>query len=339
MAAICGFDASVPERLCGARRTRLNQREAPRPALPVGELLSETLPDLALRLAGGKAGLKRDISVAVPERPGLALAGHPETLQAGAVQVLGKKEVVYLAQLPAEQRRLLLDRLGGAPIACLLLAHGSPPHADLLEACERHGLALLVTSRPAERAIEVLGRHLEERLAPTITLHGTLIDIYGVGVLILGESGVGKSESALELILRGHRLVSDDTVTIRRVGSLLNGTGPEVSRYHMELRGLGIINIKDLYGVAAVRERKDLDLVVKLDAWQEDKEYDRLGLDEKMYSIHGVELPFIEMPVGPGRNLSILLEVAARHHLLKRRGYHAARELAGRIHDALGRKG
>ena len=133
--------------------------------------------------------------------------------------------------------------------------------------------------------------------------------------------------------------MSDDTVTIRRVGSLLNGTGPEVSRYHMELRGLGIINIKDLYGVAAVRERKDLDLVVKLDAWQEDKEYDRLGLDETMYSIHGVELPFIEMPVGPGRNLSILLEVAARHHLLKRRGYHAARELAGRISDALGRKG
>ncbi|MEK7282573.1 MAG: HPr kinase/phosphorylase, partial [Acidobacteriota bacterium] len=218
----------------------MNQREAPRPTLPVGELLSETLPDLAPRLAGGKAGLKRDIAVAVPERPGLALAGHPETLQAGAVQVLGKSEVVYLAQLPAEQRRLLLDRLGGAPIACLLLTQGTPPHPDLLEACERHGLPLLVTTRPTERAIEVLGRHLEERLAPTITLHGTLIDIYGVGVLILGESGVGKSESALELILRGHRLVSDDTVTIRRVGSLLNGTGPEVSRYHMELRGLGI---------------------------------------------------------------------------------------------------
>ena len=317
----------------------MSQREAPRPALPVGDLLTEPVPDLALRLAGGKGGLRREITVAVPERPGLALAGHPETLQAGAVQVLGKSEVVYLAQLPPDPRRALLDRLGAAPVACLLVTQGSPPHAELLEACERHGLSLLVTPRPTERAIEILGRHLEDRLAPTLTLHGTLIDIYGVGVLILGESGVGKSESALELILRGHRLVSDDTVTIRRVGSLLNGTGPEVSRYHMELRGLGIINIKDLYGVAAVRERKDLDLVVKLDAWQEDKEYDRLGLDEPMYSIHGVELPFIEMPVGPGRNLSILLEVAARHHLLKRRGYHAARELAGRISDALGRKG
>jgi HPr kinase/phosphorylase len=317
----------------------MSQREAPRPALPVADLLSESLPDLSLRLAAGKAGLRREITAAVPERPGLALAGHPETLQAGTVQVLGRSEVGYLAQLSHEPRRLLLDRLGAAPVACLLVTQGSPPHAELLEACERHGLPILLTSRPTERAMEVLGRHLEDRLAPTITLHGTLIDIYGVGVLILGESGVGKSESALELILRGHRLVSDDTVTIRRVGSLLNGTGPEVSRYHMELRGLGIINIKDLYGVAAVRERKDLDLVVKLDAWQEDKEYDRLGLDETMYSIHGVELPFIEMPVGPGRNLSILLEVAARHHLLKRRGYHAARELAGRISDALGRKG
>ena len=316
----------------------MSQREAPRPALPVGDLLSEPLPDLALRLIGGKAGLGREITVAVPERPGLALAGHPETLQAGTVQVLGKSEIVYLSQLPHEPRRLLLDRLGAAPVACLLVTQGNPPHPELLESCERHGLPILMTSRPTERAIEVLSRHLEDRLAPTITLHGTLIDIYGVGVLILGESGVGKSESALELILRGHRLVSDDTVTIRRVGSMLNGTGPEVSRYHMELRGLGIINIKDLYGVAAVRERKDLDLVVKLDAWQEDKEYDRLGLDETMYSIHGVELPFIEMPVGPGRNLSILLEVAARHHLLKRRGYHAARELAGRISDALGRK-
>jgi HPr kinase/phosphorylase len=147
---------------------------------------------------------------------------------------------------------------------------------------------------------------------------------------------VGKSESALELILRGHRLVSDDTVTIRRIGRGLNGSGPEISRYHMELRGIGIINIKDLYGVTAVRERKDVELVVHLDHWQENKEYDRLGLDGKTYDILGAHLPFIEMPVGPGRNLSILLEVAARHHLLKSKGYHPARELADRIQQSLG---
>lgn len=316
----------------------MSQREAPRPTLPVADLLSEAPAELTLRLLGGRAGLRRDISIAVPERPGLALAGHPDTLQAGAVQVLGRSEVAYLARIPEDQRRLLLERLGAASIPCLLLTHAAAPHPDLLEAAERLAIPLLSTPRTTERASDLLGRYLEERLAPSVALHGTLIDIYGVGVLILGESGIGKSESALELILRGHRLVSDDTVTIRRVGSLLNGTGAEVSRYHMELRGLGIINIKDLYGVAAVRERKDVDLVVKLDVWREDKEYDRLGLDEKKHTILGVELPFIEMPVGPGRNLSILLEVAARHHLLKRKGYHAAKELAGRIHNALGRK-
>src|SRR5262245_8007423 len=316
----------------------MSQRESPRPTLPVGDLLAEAPAELTLRLLSGRAGLRREITVSAPERPGLALAGQPDALQSGTVQVLGRSEVAYLGRLPDEPRRVLLDRLGTAPIACLILTQGEAAHPDLLEASERLGIPFLSTPRATERTIDLLGRYLEERLAPSLALHGTLIDIYGVGVLILGESGVGKSESALELILRGHRMVSDDTVTIRRVGALLNGTGPEVSRYHMELRGIGIINIKDLYGVAAVRERKDLDLVVRLDPWQEDKEYDRLGLDDKKHTILGVELPFIEMPVGPGRNLSILLEVAARHHLLKRKGYHAAKELAGRIHDALGRK-
>jgi len=316
----------------------LTQSQATHPTLPVGDLLADAIPELALRCAAGSQGLRRPITVPAVERPGLALAGMPETLRAGAVQVLGKSELGYLAQIAEQERRALLERLSRTSIACLILAHGTAPLPDLVAAADLGSVPLLVTSRSTERAVELLGRYLEDHLAPTVTIHGTLIDIYGVGVLILGESGVGKSESALELILRGHRLVSDDTVTVRRIGNVLNGTGAEISRYHMELRGLGIINIKDLYGVAAVRERKDIDLVVKLDPWQEDKEYDRLGLDEKLYPLLGVELPFIEMPVGPGRNLSILLEVAARHHLLKRKGYHAAKELAGRIHDALGRK-
>ena len=316
----------------------MTQRESPRPAVPVGDLLSDALPGLGLRLLAGAAGLKRGIAVPAVERPGLALAGQPDALEPGSVQVLGRREVGWLAGLPAAERRGLLERIANRPVACLILAHGTPPPPDLVAAAEAFALPLLSTPRPTGQLLDRLSRHLEERLAPTVTLHGTLIDIYGVGVLILGESGVGKSESALELIIRGHRLVSDDTVTVRRVGAVLNGTGSEVSRYHMELRGLGIINIKDLYGVAAVRERKDIELVVRLDPWQEDKQYDRLGLDDKTHTVLGVDLPIIEMPVGPGRNLSILLEVAARHHLLKRKGYHAAKELAGRIHDALQRK-
>lgn len=317
----------------------MNQREGPRPAIPVGDLLTDPLPDLTLRLLAGSAGLKRPISVSAVERPGLALAGQSETLQPGSVQVLGRSESAWLAGVDASERRAVLEKMASLPVSCLILTHGAAPHPDLVSAAETLSLPLLSSPRPTARVLERLGRHLEERLAPTIAIHGTLIDIYGVGVLILGESGVGKSESALELIIRGHRLVSDDTVTVRHVGDVLNGTGSDVSRYHMELRGLGIINIKDLYGVAAVRERKDVELVVRLDPWQENKEYDRLGLDEKTYTLLGVDVPFLEMPVGPGRNLSILLEVAARHHLLKRKGYHAAKELAGRIHDALQRKG
>lgn len=316
----------------------MSQSQTAHATLPVGDLLADGVPELSLRCVGGSSGLRRVIAVAAVERPGLALAGQLESLRAGAVEILGRRESGYLAQLPDQDRRALLERLSRAPIACLVLTHGATPHADMVAAADLGGVPLLLTSRSTERASELLDRFLEDRMAPSVTIHGTLIDIYGLGVLILGESGVGKSESALELIVRGHRLVSDDTVTLRRIGSVLNGTGAEVSRYHMELRGLGIINIKDLYGVAAVRERKDVDLVVKLDAWQEDKDYDRLGLDEKVYTLLGAETPFIEMPVGPGRNLSILLEVAARHHLLKRKGYHAAKELAGRIHDALGKK-
>jgi len=305
--------------------------------MPVGDLLTAGLDALDLRILAGRNGQNRPISSPAPQKPGLALAGQQERLRAGTVQVLGRGEISFLRTIPAETRRALLAQMERAGIACLILTHGAAPGAEIQEAADAGGLPILGTPQPTSTLMESLGRYLEDRLAPSTTLHGTLIDAYGVGVLILGESGVGKSESALELILRGHRLISDDTVTIRRIGTVLNGTGPELSRHHMELRGLGIINIKDLYGVAAVRDRKDIDLVVRLDAWQDDKEYDRLGLEPRTWVILGVELPYIEMPVGPGRNLSILLEVAARHHLLRRKGYHPAKELAGRIHEALGK--
>ena len=162
-----------------------------------------------------------------------------------------------------------------------------------------------------------------------------LLDVYGLGVLLMGDSGVGKSECALELVARGHRLVSDDVVEIKRRGDLLIGTGPEVTRYHMELRGLGIINVKDLFGVASVRLTKFVEYVIKLDPWKSGKRYDRLGLDENGFEILGITLPYVEMPVGPGRNLSVLIEVAARNHLLKLKGYHPARELARKLGERI----
>ncbi|MFQ5878069.1 MAG: HPr(Ser) kinase/phosphatase [Acidobacteriota bacterium] len=316
----------------------MTQRDAPRPTIPVGDLLTGLPSDFAMRVLAGGSGLDRSISSSLVQQAGLALAERADLLRPGTVQVLGRREVAYLSHLGERERRALLAQIGRIPIACLVVTHDATPHPDLVHTAQARELPLLGTAAPTARVVDALSRLLEERLAPEITLHGTFIDIYGVGVLILGESGMGKSESALELILRGHRMVSDDTVTVRRIGSVLNGTGSEVSRYHMELRGIGIINIKDLYGVAAVRERKDIELVIRLVPWSEDQVYDRLGLDEKTYTILGLERPFIEMPVGPGRNLSVMLEVAARHHLLKRKGYHPARELADRIHEAMARK-
>src|SRR4029453_12631918 len=174
-----------------------------------------------------------------------------------------------------------------------------------------------------------------DRLAPRAVVHGVLLDVYGLGVLLLGDSGVGKSECALDLVVRGHRLVSDDVVEIKRRGEQLVGTGPELTRYHMELRGVGIINVKDLFGVASVRLTKFVEYVIKLDPWKPGKRYDRLGLDDNGHEILGVNLPYVEMPVGPGRNLSVLIEVAARNHLLKLKGYHPARELARRLGERI----
>jgi HPr kinase/phosphorylase len=306
--------------------------------LTVGDLLAEGLLEPPLRLLAGSGGLRRTITDPAVRRPGLALAGRPESLPPGTLQILGLSESAWLAERDPAARQAVLERLSRSGVACLVLSHGQDPTPDLVRACESHALPLLGHRLPSAALMERLRRCLEERLAPSITVHGTLIDIYGVGVLILGESGVGKSESALELVLRGHRLVSDDVVILRRLGGSLNGAGPEVSRFHMELRGIGIINIKDLYGVTAVRERKDVDLVIQLDPWQEGKDYERLGLEDRAWSLLAVTLPFIEMPVRPGRNLSILLEVAARNHLLRSRGYHPARELAGRIQQAMGRR-
>jgi HPr kinase/phosphorylase len=205
----------------------------------------------------------------------------------------------------------------------------------MIDETEHNHTPLLRTNLSSSATIDQLTRFLEDRLAPRVVIHGVLLDLYGLGVLLFGESGVGKSECALDLVVRGHRLVSDDVVEISRKGHTLLGTGPELTRYHMELRGVGIVNVKDLFGVAAVRMKKYVEYVIRLDPWRAGKKYDRLGLDEQTYELLGIELPFVEMPVGPGRNLSVLIEVAARNHLLKLKGYHPARELARRLGQKL----
>jgi HPr kinase/phosphorylase len=218
----------------------------------------------------------------------------------------------------------------------VLITGGWEAHPDLLSAANRYEVPLLRTSVSTPLAIARISALLDDALAVREIIHGVLMDVLGLGVLIVGESGIGKSDCALDLVVRGHRLVADDTVQIRKRGdSVVLGACPEPTRYHMELRGLGIINIRDLFGVAATRSSKRVELVVQLERWDEHREYDRLGLDAKVYELSGVRVPLICMPVAPGRNLSTLVEVAARNQLLRSRGLNAARDLVERLERQL----
>lgn len=305
------------------------------PRIRVRDLLLGEAAHLALEVIAGSGGLDKEITVPRIQKPGLALAGFIEYIHPGRVQILGQSEMTFLEGQPADKRRDILNQVCACDVTCFVITKGLEPPRELIAAAESHGIPLLRTRRVSSATIDGLTEFLEERLAPRISLHGVLLDVYGVGVLLLGDSGIGKSECALDLVVRGHRLVSDDIVEMTRKGSVLRGTGPELTRYHMEVRGLGIINIKDLFGVASVRYIKDVDMVVQLDRWQEGKEYERLGLDQRTYDVLGLSLPYVVMPVAPGRYLSVLIEVAARNHLLKTKGYDPARELATRLESRL----
>jgi HPr kinase/phosphorylase len=283
-------------------------------------------------LAGG-AGLERTIDIPYPQKTGLALAGFDASLQAGRLLVFGESEVRYLGGLTSRDRLAVFERVFGRGIPCILLTKRLEPPADLLEAADRAAIPLLRTSLPTPRALAKLTSLLDDRLAPHLELHGVLLDILGLGVLVVGESGIGKSECALELIGRGHRLVADDVVDVRRrAESVIIGTCPPLTRNHMEVRGIGLINVRDLFGVASTRSSKRVELVVQLDRWDTGRDYERLGLDEHYFDILGVAVSTVRMPVAPGRNLAILVEVAARNHLLRTRGEHAAQRLV-RTHD------
>ena len=301
------------------------------PVLRVRELLTEHW-GLKLALAAGKAGLDGIVTSARIQKPGLALLGAADYVHEGRVQVLGKSELRFARELPAERLAEVSAALVARRPACMLLTRGGDPPPPLRAAAEAAGIPLLVSGLISSMLIDRLTHFLEDRLAPRMQGHGVLMDIYGLGVLLRGASGIGKSEAALDLVVRGHRLVADDVVRIRRVGNnVLIGSGPEILRHHMELRGLGIINIKDLFGVAAVRDEKAIDVVVDLVRWDESEVRERLGLDDRHTALLGVDLPFVEMQVAAGRSVAILIEVAARNHILAVRGYHAGRELVRKI--------
>ncbi|HTM02566.1 MAG TPA: HPr(Ser) kinase/phosphatase [Vicinamibacterales bacterium] len=308
------------------------------PSVTVSGLLNSR-PDamgLPLELLSGRGGLERIITSPHIQKTGLALAGFHEYLQPARVFVFGESEVRYLESLPATERMNMLAAAFSHDIPCVLITGGGTPPVELLQTAERYDVPLLRTRVATPLAIAKISAILDDALAVRQVIHGVLIDILGLGVLIIGESGIGKSECALDLIVRGHRLVADDTVEVRRRGeTVVIGTCPELTRHHMELRGLGVINIRDLFGIASTRTSKRIELVVQLERWDTTREYDRLGVDENTHEIFAVKIPLIRMPVAPGRSLAILVEVAARNQLLRSKGLNAARDLVSRLEQQL----
>ena len=308
------------------------------PAVTVGGLLSSR-PEargLPLELLSGAGGLHRVITSPHIQKTGLALAGFDEYLQPGRVLVFGESEVRFLDALEHDVRCQALEAVFTHDVPCVLITGGWEPPADLRLGAERAQVPLLRTAVATPLAIAKFTAVLEDALAVREVIHGVLMDILGLGVLIVGDSGIGKSECALDMVVRGHRLVADDTVEIHRRGDRdVIGTCPELTRHHMEVRGLGVINIRDLFGVASTRVTKRLELVVQIERWDQNREYDRVGLDDSYYDLIGVRLPLVRMPVAPGRSVAILVEVAVRNQILRARGRHAARDLVARLERAL----
>ena len=309
------------------------------PSCTIQQLLDDTQYDLKLELVAGQAGLERRISSSRIQKPGLALTGFTEHLHPERVQVFGNTEVSYLRTLSLEQQQAVLQKVFESNLSCVVVTKGLEVPVPLVEGCQRTGLALMRTPLVSSAFISQVQSFLEETLTASGSLHGVLVDVFGVGVLLLGKSGIGKSEIALDLVMRGHRLVADDIVNLIRRGGDVYGHGNEMIQHHMEIRGLGILNIKDLFGVASVRDRKKIELVIELVEWNSGAEYDRLGLEQESMNILGAELPHAVVPVRPGRNMTTIVEVAARNHLLKLRGHHSAQEFAERLSQVLSKNG
>ena len=294
----------------------------------VKDFLQSDAVELQLKLEAGKEGLDGIIDSSRIQKPGLALTGFTEFIHKNRVQIIGSTELAFLERMTPEERKNACETFCAAGITVIMSTKGMQLPTVLKDICNASQTPLLSTPQLTSVFISRIENWLEDKLAPNTVMHGVLMESYGVGVLLIGKSGIGKSETALELIERGHRLVADDIVRIKKKGTeTVYGTGEKRFQHHTEIRGLGILNIKDLFGISAVRDKKRIDLVVELVTWSENEEYDRLGLEERRFPILDVELPLLTVPVRPGRNMGTIVEVAARNHVLKSMGVHSAQAL------------
>lgn len=277
---------------------------------------------------------KIQITVEDVNRPALQLAGFFEHFEPARIQVIGLVEDTYLAGLTPEQRVVTFDRLFSYRPPALIYARGLEPHEACMIMARKYNISILRTQETTSELVSTLIATLKHYLAPRLTRHGVLVEVHGVGMLLLGESGVGKSEAAIELVKRGHRLIADDAVEIKKEGAyLLTGAAPELIRHYIELRGIGVINVAKLFGMGAVKDSANIDMVVNLEAWRDDVLYDRLGVDSEFTTILGVKVPNLTIPVKPGRNLAVILEVAAMNNRQKKMGYNAAMEFTEQINQ------
>lgn len=280
-------------------------------------------------------------SVHVPEinRPALQLTGFFDHFDSDRVQIIGYVEYTFIETLSPTRKSQIYDDLLKHQVPCIIFSRNLEPDEELLEKAVKAGVSVFSTSKQTSSFLAEIIRWLNVKLAPCISIHGVLVDVYGVGVLIMGESGIGKSEAALELIKRGHRLVTDDVVEIRKVSDdTLVGTAPDITRHFIELRGIGIVDVKTLFGVQSVKETQNIDLVITLEDWNKDKEYDRLGLEEEYTEFLGNKVVCHSIPIRPGRNLAIIVESASVNHRQKQMGYNAAQELYKRVQENLMKK-
>lgn len=273
-----------------------------------------------------------NINTADVNRPGLPLTGFTELYQPHRIQIIGREEHTYLSELDDVTRRNNVDKFLSANPICLIYSSSIDPHPEVYELCEKYDVTLLRTSMRTSEFMANLISSLRVKIAPTSTRHGVMVEVYGIGILILGDSGIGKSETAIELVKRGHRLIADDAVEIRKVSSrTLVATAPELIRYYIELRGIGIVDARRLFGIGSVKETEKIELVIELEPWVEGKMYDRMGIDQKKMDIMGVEVPSLLVPVRPGRNLAVIIEIAAMNQRQKSMGYNTAEEFNKRL--------
>lgn len=293
-------------------------------------MLDKFASDLNLEMLYAGRGIITLASMSV-DRPGLRLAGYFNHFDAARIIVIGLTEYEYLRSFSQEERKEKIQKLFEyGQIPCFIFARDLPVLPEFMECARAVGCPIFRTGRITTSVMSDLFIYLNRKLAPSTAIHGVLMDISGVGILLTGNSGVGKSETAMELIKRGHRLVADDSVIVKRVENELIGTAPDRIRYFMELRGIGIINVKNMYGSGSVLDEKEVELVIEMETWRKDKEYDRLGGEDGVQDIMGVKVPKLTIPVSPGRNLAIIIEVAARYQRLKNMGYDASQELIQR---------